>query len=326
MGGYGHAARVDSDEPLLDPSFLSRLEKLALEWRDRFAGPGGGSRTSRHRGAGQEFFEHRHFCSGDDLRAVNWRAYMRFETLFLKTFQLEPRVPIRLLLDASASMTAGGADDRFSSSAAARQTTNLDGLPHEPTKFDYARRLAAALTYIGLVQLDSILLQPFSDRLLVPEMASGGRQRFAAAEKCLRGLHAAGRTDFLAVAREFLDRYPQRGLAIVISDFLEDSGTLRPLQYIAAAGHELMLVQIWSEEERRPTGDGDFELIDAESGAILKIALDKTSRQAYTDAFDRHEREVRELALRNGGRHAAIHTGMPIEQAVFGPLALRRKS
>lgn len=301
MGGNGHVA----NRPLLDSSLLTKLEKLTLEWRDRFAGPGGGSQTSRHRGAGQEFFDHRHFRSGDDFRTVDWRAYLRFETLFLKTFQLEPRVPLRLLLDVSASMAVGETGER--------------------AKFDYARRLAAALTYIALIQLDSILLQPFSDRLHVPEIASGGRQQFAIGERYLRELRAAGKTDFRAVAREFVQHYPQRGLVIIVSDFFEDSGTLSPLREIAASGHEPMLVQVWSEEDRQPSGDGDLQLTDAESGATLKIALDEATRQAYTNAFDRHAGQVRELAVRHGGRYAAVSTRMPVEEAIFGPLALGRK-
>ncbi|MGH9619157.1 MAG: DUF58 domain-containing protein [Bryobacteraceae bacterium] len=301
MGGNRHVA----NRPLLDPAFLAKLEKLTLEWRDRFTGPGGGSKTSRHRGAGQEFFEHRHFRSGDDFRTVDWRAYMRFETLFLKTFQLEPRVPMRLLLDVSASMNTDGAD--------------------EPAKFDYARRLAAALTYIALIQLDSILLQPFSDRLHRPEIASGGRQHFASAERYLRELRASGRTDFLPVAREFLQRYPRRGLVMIISDFFEDSGTLSPLQEIAASGHELMLVQLWSEEDRQPSGEGDLELTDAESGMTVTLALDEAARQAYTNAFDRHAGQVRELATHHDGRYTAVSTGMPVEEVIFGPLALGRK-
>lgn len=307
MSAFGHAA-AETDRPLLDAAFLERLEKLALEWRGRFAGLGGGSRSSRVRGAGQEFFEHRHFQPGDSLRAVNWRAYMRFERLFLKTFQLEPRVPVRVLLDVSASMAAGGAD----------------GLSQ--SKFEYARCLAAALTYIGLVQLDSILLQPFSDHLHAPELASGGRQRFAAAEKYLRALRVGGRTDFLAVAREFAARYPQRGLVVILSDFLEDSGALTPLEFIASSGNELMLVQLWTEEDRRPASDGEFELVDAESGNVLQIALDPASRQEYTHSFERHAAEVEKLALRRGGRYAGISTAMPLEAAIFGPLALERKA
>ncbi len=65
---------------------------------------------------------------------MNWRAYMRLEKLFLKMFQIEPRVPVRMLLD----------------------TSDIDGGRYAEQKFDYARQLAAALCYVGLVRLDTI--------------------------------------------------------------------------------------------------------------------------------------------------------------------------
>ena len=114
---------------LLDRQFLEKLERLTIHWEKSFAGLVGGHNSSHFAGGGQEFLDHRHFHHGDDLRAVNWRAYMRLEKLFLKMFQVEPRVPVRLLLDTSASMLAHG------------------GL-----KFDYARKLAGALCYVDAVQ------------------------------------------------------------------------------------------------------------------------------------------------------------------------------
>ena len=294
------------DAPLVDAELLARLERLTLEWRACFLGIAGGSNSSRHRGSGQEFFDHRHFHVGDDLRDVNWRAYMRFERLFLKMFQLEPRVPIRVLLDASASMTAGCRAG-------------------EAAKFDCARRLAAALIYIALVQLDSILLQPFSDHLQRPQLASGGRSHFAPVEARLRGLKAGGRTNFAAVVREYLEQHPQPGLAIVISDFLDDSGSLQPLAYLSSFRHEIILVQIWSEEDRLPTGEGELELIHSETGAVMKMALDEGAREAHARAFDHHTNEIRAMAVRNGGRYASISTKMRLEEAIFGPLALRYK-
>ena len=290
-------------EPLVDRHFLERLERLTLHWQKSFNGLVGGHNMSRFSGPGQEFLDHRSFDQGDDLRAVNWRAYMRFEKLFLKMFQTEPRVPVRLLLDASASMTAGSA-------------------PGQPTKFDYARKLAAALVYVGLVRLDSILLLPFSSRLLERCPAGGGRHRFQPAENFLRGLRASGRTNYLEVSRQYLTNYSQRGLTIIISDFLDDSDCFRPLQYIADFGHELQLVQLWGEEDRQPSGKGEFELIDAESEARLKITFDDRARQAYTGAFDQHSEEIKRLALRNGGRYAGIPTLMPLEEAIFGPLTM----
>ncbi len=290
-------------EPLVDRQFLEKLERLTLQWKKSFNGLVGGHNVSRFAGAGQEFLDHRSFHEGDDLRAVNWRAYMRFEKLFLKMFQIEPRVPVRLLIDTSASMTAGAG-------------------PGDLTKFEYARRLAAALVYVGLVRLDSILLQPFSTRLADPLLCSGGRHRFQPAENFLRSLKPGGKTNYFETARQYLTTYPQRGLTIVVSDFLDDLDCFRPLQYIADFGHELLLVQLWGEEDREPTGSGESELIDAESGTIVRIALDNRARQAYTEAFEQHAEEIRRLALRNGGRYAGLSTQMPIEEAMFGPMAV----
>lgn len=210
---------------------------------------------------------------------------------------------MRLLLDTSGSMTAGSA-------------------PGDLTKFDYARKLAAALVYVGLVRLDSILLQPFSSHLLDRCPSGGGRHRFQPAENFLRGLRAGGKTNYLEVSRQFLNRYPQRGLTIIISDFLDDSDCFHPLQYIADFGHELLLVQLWGEEDRVPSGKGEFELTDAESEAHLKITFDDRARQAYTQAFDQHAEEIKRLALRNGGRYAGVSTRMPLEEAMFGPVSM----
>ncbi|HEX4167054.1 MAG TPA: DUF58 domain-containing protein [Bryobacteraceae bacterium] len=284
--------------PLLDRRFLERLERLTLHWQKSFNGLVGGHNVSHFAGAGQEFLDHRTFHPGDDLRSVNWRAFMRFEKLFLKMFQVEPRVPVRILLDISSSMLSGHAAG-------------------EATKFDFARRLAAALVYVGLVRLDTILLQPFSSGLAEPFLASGGRHRFQPAENFLRGLTPHGQTSYLATARQYLSEYPQRGLTIILSDFLDDADCLRPLQYLADFGHELLLVQLWGSEDREPLLEGEVELVDAESGKHLRIALDRAGRQAYTEAFDGHSQQIRTLALRNGGRYAGLPTATSLSDVMF---------
>src|ERR1017187_4467900 len=81
--------------PLLDREFLEKLERLTIHWQKSFAGLVGGHNTSHFPGSGQEFLDHRNFHHGDDLRAVNWRAYLRLEKMFLKMFQVEPHVPVR---------------------------------------------------------------------------------------------------------------------------------------------------------------------------------------------------------------------------------------
>src|SRR2546425_11241874 len=162
-----------ANAPLLDREFLEKLERLTIHWQKSFAGLVGGHNKSRFPGAGQEFLDHRNFHHGDDLRAINWRAYMRLEKLFLKMFQVEPRVPVRMLLDTSASMSATSEQ-----------------------KFDYARKLAAALCYVALVRLDTICIQPFGDVLGERFICGGGRHRFSPGMDYLAPLQPGGRTRF----------------------------------------------------------------------------------------------------------------------------------
>jgi len=283
--------------PLLDREFLEKLERLTIHWQKSFAGLVGGHNMSRFAGAGQEFLDHRNFHHGDDLRAVNWRAYLRLEKLFLKMFQVEPRVPVRMLLDISESMMAHGGQ-----------------------KFDYARKLAASLCYVGLVRLDSIEVHGFSSRLSPRIYSTGGRHRFPGVMDALQALKSGGATDYLGTVREFIGTYSQRGLVIIISDFLDDNGCERALQYLSDFGHELMLVQVWSDEDRRPPWTGELELRDAETGAGLKLDFDAAARERYTRAFDEYCGTIQTIAMRSGGRYAGVASSQSLESLIFGDL------
>jgi uncharacterized protein (DUF58 family) len=188
------------------------------------------------------------------------------------------------------------------------------------SKFDYARRLAAALCYVGLVRLDTISVFPFADRLGDPFLCCGGRHRLAPTVDYLSALAPSGRTSYMQVVRQFVSTNSQRGLLVILSDFLDDQDSARPLQFLADYGHELLLIHLWAEEDRQPPWDGDLELTDAESGAKLEIAFGPDARTAYTMAFDEWARSVQEAVVRKGGRYVGLPTSMSIEDAVFGPL------
>ena len=286
-----------SSAALLDRQFLEKLERLTIHWEKSFAGLVGGHNSSRFAGGGQEFLDHRHFHHGDDLRAVNWRAYMRLEKLFLKMFQIEPRVPVRLLLDTSSSMSATSEQ-----------------------KFDYARKLAAALCYVALVRLDTISIQPFAERLGDRFICGGGRHRFSPVMDFLERLETGGHTAFLQTVRQFISTYTQRGLLIVVSDFLDDDGCEKALQYLTDFGHELLLVQVWSEEDRRPPWNGELELVDAESGSHVKMQIDERARERYTAAFDNYAAALQKIAVSNNGRYVGVSTTTPLEDVIFGTM------
>src|SRR6188474_992524 len=120
--------------------FLRKLEYLHVVSKRALAGQNRADRLSPKRGRGLEFADHRGYSAGDDFRHIDWKAYQRLNRLLLRLFDEEQDLPIYLFIDASKSMS-------------------------EPAKFDQARRIAAALCYIGLAHLDRVLILPFGGRL-----------------------------------------------------------------------------------------------------------------------------------------------------------------
>ncbi len=121
---------------MFDAAFLKKLEHLRVISMRSFVGRDRADRLARKRGSGLEFADHRQYAPGDDVRHIDWKAYKRLNRLLLRLFDEEQDLPIYLFLDASRSMAADA-------------------------KFDQAKRLAAALCYIGLVHFDRVTILPF---------------------------------------------------------------------------------------------------------------------------------------------------------------------
>src|SRR5262245_59020861 len=131
-----------SSVALFDDEFLKKLEYLNILSKRVFAGQVNAERRTRKRGTGLEFADFRAYVPGDDFRRLDWKAYLRLNRLILKLFEEEEDLPIYLFVDSSQSMIYG-----------------------KPSKLDYARRVAAALCYIGLANLDRVNVISFADGL-----------------------------------------------------------------------------------------------------------------------------------------------------------------
>ena len=136
----------------------------------------------------------------------------------------------------------------------------------------------------------------------------------------LEGLEAGGRTNFMECSRQFIAKYPQRGLVFVVSDFLDDGEFEKPVQFLGDFGHEIILLQVWSPADREPPWEGELDLEDAETGQRVELAFDRVARSQYTAAFDDYADRVRSVAERNGGRYLGLPSSVPVDQAIFGPL------
>src|SRR6188472_280355 len=205
-----------------DDQFLKKLEYLHVVSKRAFAGHNRADRLTQHRGRGLEFADHRPYTAGDDFRHIDWKAYKRLGRLLLRLFDEERDLPIYLMLDVSRSMS-------------------------EPAKFDMARRIAAALCYIGLVHLDRLTIIPFGSGLGHESSPGRGKGKIFRVFEALEQLETSGPTDLRESCKVFASRPRQLGLVVIISDFLDPGGFEHGLKILRTLGHDVFAVQITSE-------------------------------------------------------------------------------
>src|SRR6266478_444070 len=176
-------------QPLLDPKFLHRLEQLELVSKKIFAGRMKGERRSKRKGQSVEFADYRNYVIGDDLRFLDWNLYARLDKLFIRLFMEEEDLHFYVLIDNSLSMDFGS-----------------------PTKLYYAKQVAAALAFVGLVNMDRVVIEAFNDRLTQRLPAVRGRKSLWRVLGFLDKLEASGPSNLKESLRTFSLKSSGKGI------------------------------------------------------------------------------------------------------------------
>src|SRR5437764_6082347 len=227
--------------PLLDPQFLHRLEQLEIVSRKIFVGKTKGERLSRRKGQSVEFADYRNYVVGDDLRFLDWNLYGRLDRLFIRLFQEEEDLHFYLLIDNSLSMDFGS-----------------------PSKLHYARQVAAALAFIGLVNMDRVVIEAFNERLTQSLPAVRGRRSLFRVLDFLHKLEPAGPSNLREALRTFSLKSSGKGVVVLLSDMMDKGGYEDALRYLVARQFDIYVIQILSQEETDPEILGDLKLVDIE--------------------------------------------------------------
>ncbi len=280
-------------ESLLTPELLRRLEQFQLLAARRAKSSAKGERRSRARGQSVEFADYRNYVHGDDFRYLDWNLYGRLERLFLKLYEEERELPVRIFLDASESMTFG-----------------------EPRKFDFARQVAAAIGYVALSGFDRVSVIPFpalgSDGSTEPaariaELAARGALRSVRGKRSaiqffenLSVLTAAGPANLNEALRRGALEARQAGVAVVLSDFLDPAGYESGLNALIGRGFQVDLVQILAPDELAPETFGDLRLVDSETGAMQEVTFGRFRLKAYRQTVQNFMQRLREFCQARG--------------------------
>jgi len=304
-------------EQLFDPSFLKKLEMLTLVARQLFRGDTRGERRSTVHGASVEFADFRPYVQGDDFRRIDWNAYAKFETLMLRLFVEERELAVHILLDCSESMNFGGGS----------------GAPPSANKFDYGRRLAAALAYIALAGTDKVTFNTLAvdtqqDTYLGASSATmRGKPGILRLMELLKGLKTGGPTDLNASLSRFALSTTRAGLVILISDLLSESGYQEGVKRLRYGKHDVVLVQTLAPQELLPELMGDVRLVDMETKAGVDVSANRQALQAYARRLHAFLGDIQSFARKAGCSHVLANTASSFEDLVlkqFRTLGLAR--
>ena len=284
-----------------DSVFLAKLEQLHRLSTKLFKSHLRADRPSRQTGSSLEFADYRNYTPGDDPRSVDWSIYARLDRLVVKLHEQEQDLPVHLLVDSSASM-------RWKP-----QTQ-----PATAGKFDTARRIAAALAYIGLASLDRIELAWFGHSH-GPVLPMGrGKGHF---HKVLRFLSdappSAGPTSLLNSLRQFTTQSRKRGLVILLTDLLDPLGHEQPLGLLHAAQFETEVLQILHPAELQPTLLGEFQLRDSESTSELPFTATPDSVARYRQLLHQLLEDQHRFCMKHRIGLLRLSSETPFEDSVL---------
>lgn len=286
--------RADDRSALFDERFLKTLEHLHMVARKVFAGNLRAERRTRKVGSGIEFADHRTYARGDDFRYIDWNLYGRLDRLLLRVFEEEEDLHIYILVDVSDSMSIG-----------------------TPPKLHYAMQVGAALSYVGLANLDRVSIIPFSDRLIDRLPPSRGKNRIFRVFEFLRSCDLGGKTQLAECMKAFVAQNKRRGLAVIISDFYDPDGFEQGINTLRYNKFEPFVLQVYDQREASPSFHGDLTLVDCETGDTREVTVSKALLEAYKREHEKYCAELEQFCTARAMPFFRTHTAIPFDELVL---------
>ncbi|MEQ8848323.1 DUF58 domain-containing protein [Botrimarina sp.] len=273
---------------LLPPDLARQLERLELVTRKVFRGRMKGERRSAKKGQSVEFADYRNYVAGDDLRSLDWNLYARLDKLIVKLFLEEEDLHFYTLIDASPSMAFG-----------------------EPTKLEYAKQLAAALGFIGLIRADRVRVETLGGER---SPAIRGRRSVPRLLEFLEGIEPAESASLEEGVRKFCLRNPGRGVVVLISDLMDKRGYESAMRYLVAQRVDVFVMHVLSPAEIDPDVVGDLRLVDCEDADEAEITVSAPLINRYKETLAAFTAGASEYCSRRGMNYLLTSTERPVEE------------
>ncbi|MEV1003870.1 DUF58 domain-containing protein [Nonomuraea sp. NPDC050202] len=258
---------------------------LRLEWKvvRRLDGRLQGGHRTTHRGAGIDFTGLRAYSEGDDARHIDWNVTARLDEPHLRVFTEDRELTVWLVLDRSASMTAGRPGRG---------------------KHDVLAELALVLARLfgrGGNRVGALLFDTGMVRVVPPGTTRRHTLRIGAELERTAESHGGATTDLAEMLDAAGRLARRRALIVVLSDFIGDGDWERSLQRLARR-HEVVALRIVDTADDVLPEAGLIVVEDAETGEQLVVdSADPLLRVRFREAVD-----ARDARLAAGMRRAGV--------------------
>jgi len=287
----------------LDTKFIASVDNLELIARQVVEGFITGLHKSPFHGFSVEFSEHRAYQQGDSLKHLDWKVLARSERYYIKQYEEETNLRCHILLDVSHSM---GYSSR-----------NI-------SKLDYAKILAASLSYLMLKQKDATGLVLFAKKIVESLPPRSMSNYLRVIQKVLSDVSPQNDTQIAFVLNEMAEKIQRRSFLIIISDLLDDpQNVLEGIRHLRYNNHEVLVLQVMDRQELDFSFQGQIEFEDLEQGYFIKTNA-RYIRNEYQREINQHFKILRDGFLENDIDYLTIFTDEQPAKALQRYLSKRK--
>ncbi len=290
---------------IFDGKFLKKLDSLCIECKKTYGGVRKGNyEAANKKGTSIEFADYQEYMPGDDFRYIDWNIYGRLNKLLIKTFKEEEELSVHILFDVSRSML----------------------YPEEDKKFDYAKDLVIALSYIALSSKNSVRLATMVNTDKISQNRTPffqQKENIFVIDDFLKNVIPRGELDFVDYISKYIYEVKgRRGTVVVISDFMmKPEVYTKGFNYLRFKNFDIKVIQILGETELDPFGKGNKnQVVDVETNKKMNINFSEANRKKYKAAMEEHNQRLSRFCRINRIVYSLAKTDINFEDFILREL------
>jgi uncharacterized protein (DUF58 family) len=297
-------------ESYLKPEIIRQVQRFDLKAKFVMEGFLSGLHGSPFKGFSVEFSEHRKYVRGDDVRTIDFKLWSRTNRYYVKQYEAETNLTGTLIVDVSASM-------------------GYAGKPGALTKLEYSTYLAGAMAYLMVHQQDPVGLITCGEKITNYLKPRSKPSHLLSILKVLSNTQPSGPTRLAENLHQIAEMIDHRGMVMIFSDLLDDSGedkVLDALAHLRYRGHDVILFQIFDAAEAQFPFTELTRFEDIENAANSLTADPLSLRPAYMAELNAFLKRYKDECVKRHIDFVPIDTSATFDKALTAYLQMRTRA